>query len=236
MKLNIAICEDEQNQVEFIKRAASLWTKTRGYLPVFSEFPSAEAFLFEYGGKRNIDILLLDIEMAGMNGIELAKKIREDNTRVQIIFVTGYPDFMAEGFEVAALHYLIKPVKKEKLFAVLDRAAEKLKGSSRFVLLPVGKETVRIYVEDIRYAESDGHYILLHVGKETYRLRMTVSEIEKALGQGFFRSGRSFIVGLRYVIRITKTSVYLEGGIEVPLGKGLYDEMNQALVRYLREQ
>ena len=234
MKPNIAICDDEQNQIQYIKGIVSAWAETSGHFPAFAEFPSAEAFLFDYAENRNYDILLLDIEMAKMNGIDLAKKVREGNNRVQIVFITGYPDFMSEGFEVAALHYLMKPVKKEKLFSVLDRAVDNIAKSPRFLLLPMGKETLRVYAEDIRYAESDGHYILLHTGKETHRLRMTIPEIEKELGEGFFRTGRSFVVGLKYVVRITKTTVYLEDGTEFPLGKGLYDDMNKALIRYLR--
>ncbi|MBR6745176.1 MAG: response regulator [Clostridia bacterium] len=126
MKLNIAICDDEQNQIKYVKDIVSEWSERKEHLSAFSEFPSSEAFLFDYAENRNYDILLLDIEMAKMNGIDLAKKVREGNNRVQIVFITGYPDFMSEGFEVAALHYLMKPVKKEKLFAVLDRAIENL--------------------------------------------------------------------------------------------------------------
>ncbi len=234
MTLNIAICDDEQNQIKYVKDIASEWAEVKKHISVFSEFPSAEAFLFDYAENQNYDILLLDIEMAKMNGIDLAKKVREENNRVQIVFITGYPDFMSEGFEVAALHYLMKPVKKEKLFSVLDKAVVNIAKSPRFLLLPMGKETLRVYAEDIRYAESDGHYVLLHAGKETHRLRMTIPEIEKELGEGFFRTGRSFVVGLKYVARITKASVYLEDGTELPLGKGLYDDMNKALIRYLR--
>ena len=234
MKLNIAVCDDEQSQIEYTKTAVSTWAAACGHLPVFAEFPSAEAFLFNYAENQNYDILLLDIEMNEMNGIDLAKKVREGNNRVQIVFITGYPDFMSEGFEVAALHYLMKPVKKEKLFSVLDRAVDNIAKSPRFLLLPMGKETLRVYAEEIFYAESDGHYILLHVGGEIHRLRMTIPEIEKELGEGFFRTGRSFVVGLKHVARITKASIYLEDGTELPLGKGLYDDMNKALIAYLR--
>ena len=126
MKLNIAICDDEQNQIQYVKGIVSEWAEANGHMPFFAEFPSAEAFLFDYAENQNYDILLLDIEMTNMNGIDLAKKVREENDRVQIVFITGYPDFMSEGFEVAALHYLMKPVKREKLFSVLDRAVENL--------------------------------------------------------------------------------------------------------------
>ena len=82
-------------------------------------FPSAESFLFDYAEQKNYDFLLLDIEMPSMNGVELAQKIRQENNAVQIIFITGYSDFMAEGYEVSALHYLMKPVSFDKLSKVL---------------------------------------------------------------------------------------------------------------------
>ena len=77
-------------------------------------FPSAESFLFDYAEQKNYDFLLLDIEMPSMNGVELAQKIRQENNAVQIIFITGYSDFMAEGYEVSALHYLMKPVSFQR--------------------------------------------------------------------------------------------------------------------------
>ena len=152
MKLNIAICDDEQNQIEYIKDIVSAWAETSGHMPIFAEFPSAEAFLFDYAENQNYDILLLDIEMAKMNGIDLAKKVREGNNRVQIIFITGYPDFMSEGFEVAALHYLMKPVKKEKLFSVLDRAVENLGHKEESLVLETENGVLRVNFSEIMLA------------------------------------------------------------------------------------
>lgn len=74
---------------------------------------SAEAFWFQYEEEKDYEILLLDIEMEQMNGIELATKLRTDDETIQIIFITGYPDYIAQGYEVAALHYLMKPVCAE---------------------------------------------------------------------------------------------------------------------------
>lgn len=84
-------------------------------------FPSAEAFRF--AGDTDWDILLLDVEMPGMSGIDLAKRLRGAGCRAEIIFITSHFECMAEGYEVDALHYLVKPVPAEKLRAVLDRAA-----------------------------------------------------------------------------------------------------------------
>ncbi len=78
-----------------------------------------------------LDILLLDIEMGAMDGVTLAKTLRKENDTLQIVFLTGYSDYISEGYEVAALHYLLKPVQKEKLFSVLYRALDKVKKNEK---------------------------------------------------------------------------------------------------------
>ena len=85
---------------------------------------SAESFLFHYAEESDYDILLLDIEMGKINGIELARRIRHDNETIQIVFTTGYYDFISEGYEVSALQYLMKPVSYEKLESVLNKAVK----------------------------------------------------------------------------------------------------------------
>lgn len=126
MKYKIAICDDEQNQIEYITSIVASWSTHKGYSCEIRTFASAEAFLFEYEENKVYDILLLDVEMKNMNGIELAKRIRKDNNRAEIIFITSHFEFVGEGYEVDALHYLIKPISEEKLTQVLTKAAEKL--------------------------------------------------------------------------------------------------------------
>lgn len=232
--LKFAICDDSTTDVEYISSLVKAWAKNSGHEITVRMFPSAEAFLFHYEDVSDFDFLLLDIEMGQMNGVDLAKKIREKNRTVQIVFITGYPDFVLEGYNVSALHYLMKPVRKEKIFKVLDKGVTALLEKPRFVVLTVGKESIRIAANSILYAESDKHYVLLHTETEIIRLRMTVPEIMEALGDGFARCGRSFVVGLRYVQKITKDWVFLENGIQLPLGKGYFDELNLEFIGYLR--
>ena len=110
MKYKIAICDDEQNQIEYITSIVASWSAHEGHSCEIRTFASAEAFLFEYEEDKAYDILLLDVEMKNMNGIELAKRIRKDNNRAEIIFITSHFEFVSEGYEVDALHYLIEPV------------------------------------------------------------------------------------------------------------------------------
>ena len=92
--------------------------------------------------------------MGKMDGVTMARKIRQENEDVQIVFITGYTDYIAEGYEVSALHYLLKPVEEEKLFAVLDRAVGRLRKNDRFLTLELPQETLRIFpLQEIRYME-----------------------------------------------------------------------------------
>ena len=114
----IAICDDSQADAEYIAKLVKEWAKDR--IVIIKSFPSAEAFMFNYTEEKDYDVLLLDIEMGKMDGVTMAKAIRQDNESVQIVFITGYSEYIADGYDVAALHYLIKPVKKEQLWSVLD--------------------------------------------------------------------------------------------------------------------
>ena len=235
MDYRAAICDDSPTDAAYILSLLENWAGERGISIKAECFPSAEAFLFHYAEDRGYDILLLDIEMGSMNGVELAKSVRRSNDTVQILFITGFPDFIAEGYEVAALHYLMKPVNAQKLGEVLDRAVAALARQPRTVLLPVGRESIRVKADDIIYAESQAHYMIIRTARDEYKCRMTISELTELLGDGFARCHRSFLVGLRHVNRITKTDVYISGGACLPLGKGMYDGLNLALIRYLRE-
>ncbi|MBQ2253547.1 MAG: response regulator transcription factor [Clostridia bacterium] len=234
MEYRIAVCDDQPAQLENLTKKLSLYAEARHIKFHIQTYPSAEAFLFDFSENRNFDLLFLDIEMAGMNGIQLARKIRAENETVQLCFITGYPDYMNQGYDVNALHYLLKPVSVEKLFEVCDRFLKSTETQPRFFLFSLGKEVVRVYEKDLYYGEAQGHYMLLHTRQGELKLRTTVPELEKQLGEGFFRPSRSFLVNLRYVTRITKSEILLEQGVAVPLGKGMFDQANTALIAFLR--
>lgn len=167
----------------------------------------------------------------GMNGIELAAKIRERDHAVQIVFVTGYMDYIAEGYDVEALHYLLKPVTQERLGSVLDRAMQRVKGEEKELCLQTTDGTVRIPMGSIRYLEVQRNYVTIYAGGD-YTVKRTLGELEKELDERFFRTGRSFIVNLLFVKKITKSQVYLKDGSQVPLSRGLYEEINHAVIQY----
>lgn len=235
MNINIAICDDDITEVKYISAIVGKWAKMNYKTAAITAFDSAESFLFQYADDKSFDILLLDIQMKNMNGVELAKQIRLDNEMVQIVFITGFPDFMAEGYEVSSLHYLMKPVSEQKLFEVLDKACSKLNKTEKSLLLKADGETVCIPVGSILYLESFAHTVEITTGKGKIKAGLSISELETELGDGFVRCHRSYIVGLKYIKRITKTEVILDNGISIPLSRRLYNKMNQSFIRFFKE-
>ena len=123
----------------------------------------------------------------------------------------------------------MKPVDSGKLFAVLDRAAEKLRRNERALTLDTSGGLVRIPVYQIRFAEVQGNYVTIHA-KETVTVKMTLSELEAQLDDSFFRLGRSALVNLGFVARVTKTAVTLGDGSSLPLPRGAYERINRAII------
>lgn len=232
MAYHIAICDDDETQLQTLRTQISIWGQRSNHPCEIHCFPSAEAFLFAYEDNKTCDILLLDIEMSGISGISLAKRIRRERHRAEIIFITSHFEFISEGYEVDALHYLTKPVPGEKLTAVLDKAAERLGKEPPYVIITCEGETVKLYEEDILYVESFLHYISIHTRRKEYKIKENISSFEKKLSAGFFRIHRSYLVSLKYIIRISRSAVTLEGNTELPLARGKYDEINRAFITH----
>ena len=231
MILKLAICDDEQSQIEYITALVSSWGANEGHTCEIRAFPSAEAFLFAYEDDTAYDILLLDIEMGRMNGVDLAKTIRQFNDTVQIVFITGFPDFIAEGYEVSALHYLMKPVSEEKLHAVLDKAAANLAKAEKRLCITHDRQTDFIPLSQITYIEAQKQYVDIHTENETYRMKASLSEMETKLDEYFFRCQRSFVVNLRYVMRIKNNCVVLKDTSKVPISRGMAEKIGKEIIR-----
>lgn len=229
MKYKIAICDDSAADRQYMLDMVNRWAAGAGCGVKIDTFPSAENFLFCYAEESDYDILLLDIEMGAMDGVTLARKLRKDNDTLQIVFITGYSDYISEGYEVAALHYLMKPVREDKLCSVLERAAEKLAKNEKVLNLEIGGEMVRVPVYQIRYADVSGNYVTIHAA-EDLTVKMTLGELEKELDDRFYRVSRSALVNLTQISRVTKTEVRLMDGAAIPLPRGACEGVNRAII------
>ena len=229
--LRIAICDDEEAIRDYISGLVSSWTLSRGIDHETSSFPSAESFLFDYEGNPTYDVLLLDIEMPGMDGVTMAKKIREKNDLIQIVFITGYTEYIAEGYEVDALNYLVKPVSGEKLFSILDKAYSRTKKNEKVLDLRTDGDMVRIPTSRVVSASVYGNYVTIHAD-EDITVKMTLGSLCELLDDRFLRVGRSDVVNISKIRRVTKKEILMEDGSVVPLPRGAYETVNRAIINF----
>ena len=232
MTYRVAIVDDSVIDADFVSRILNNWAEQRQADVQAEVFPSSESFLFHYAEDKAWDILLLDIEMDGIDGVSLAKKLRQENGSVQIVFITGFADYISEGYEVSALHYLMKPVKQDKLFGALDRAVAGTQKTERVILLPVGGEMLRLPVRQVQYVEAFSHTVDIVTGTDTIQVKMPISGIEKMLGDGFIRCHCSYLVGLKHISRLSKTEVILDNGKTLPLSRSAAAPVYKAFISY----
>ncbi len=228
--LTIAICDDDNSQINALRKMLTEWNGCT----MISEYNSAEQFLFHYPDV-SCDLLLLDIEMGDMNGMELAKELRARGDMLPIIFITGFSEYIGDGYDVEALHYLVKPVDKKKLFQVLDRYACRHQSDNR-IILPSGNESVLVASDDIVYLEAFGKktQVTLNDGKEII-CTCGLSEVSGKLGQSFVSCHRSYVVNIGLIRSISRSEITMDSGKKIPLSRRLYDSVNRAFIDYYKE-
>jgi len=232
--MRIAICDDDRNQIDITLGNIEKWKKERNNnLEVFS-FESAEEFLFEWSQGVYFDLLFLDIKMKNMSGIDLAKIIRQKNDHMLIIFVTGFFDFVLNGYELQAFHYLVKPVKSSSYFHCLDRASEIIirKQKETFIFL-TQKQITRLRYDEIIFFEIRSHYVELHSTLGVFTFKSKLDDVEQELqDERFFRCHRSYIVNLYYASAIKKSEMVLDDGTLIPISSNRLNNTNDAFFNY----
>lgn len=228
--MRIAICDDDENQIKYLRKKLNEWVTHKPFALVIDEYISAESFLFNYPD-HPCDLALLDIEMAGLNGMELAKKLRSKGDMLPIIFITGFSEYMSDGFDVEALHYLLKPVSEEKLFSVLDRYL-KHQTSKNEITVKCESGTIHISPDSIIYCEAVGKKTHIHTLDKILICEMGIGNFSKNLSTDFLFCHRSYVVNLRYVKSISKVEISLDNGEKIPLSRRLYKDVNEKFIRF----
>lgn len=239
--MKLAIIEDEQTHRELLSNYLQEWGTERSVSLCGRGFPNAESFLFVWEEERDFDVLFVDIQMKEMNGMEMARKIRQQDPDIAIVFTTGIADYMEEGYEVEALHYLLKPLSRKKLFQCMDKV---LKRSSReeFILIQAGEELQKLAVERVMYVEARGHGCVVEYvprAGEIVQIEASesISELEKKLEKyGFVKCHRSYLCRIGSIQRIDRTELVLDDGSRIPVSRRLYSQVNRAFIQYFRRE
>ena len=181
----IAVCDDEKIDRKVILSMIEKYVSAYNVENSIEEYDSADGLISGIAGKEGPDILFLDIFMSGMNGIELAKKLRSEHVKSDIVFITSSNEYAADAFEVNAFSYLRKPLEESKFDEIMDKIMNRY---SRTRSIEVNCERVqeKIYVSDIIYIETSGRQLIIHTAASDYSVYMSIAGILKMLPRSGF--------------------------------------------------
>ena len=211
--MRIAICDDEKNIRELISAK------------VMRQYPEAEIICYSSGEEallsdQPMDILFLDIQMTGMNGMETARALRSKNKATLLIFVTAMEEYVFQAFDVDAFHYIVKPIDDGKLAQVLCRAVEEWQSQdldrketeTNHVMITSGGVHTKVHLDDIIYAEVFNRKVVIHTLKDEIEYYGKLSDLEAVAGEDFFRPHRAYLVNFKYVEKYDASAIYMEKG------------------------
>ncbi|MGN0462105.1 MAG: LytR/AlgR family response regulator transcription factor [Ruminococcus sp.] len=230
--MKIAICDDDSVQLKYINSLVEKWSDISGEKSIISLYSNADELLFNYT-PGCFDVLLLDIQMEGENGISLAKRIRGFNDNASIIFITAVSDYVFDGYDVGAIQYLLKPVDEDKLFDCLNTALKKSPDKKRIVLESEQSSTA-VTIDDIIYLEAFSHKTKVVLVNKEFYTNESISGIEKRLGSDFYKCHRSYIVNIKHINSIKKYDAVMDNGLSVPVSRRLYNDFSNSFITFYR--
>ncbi len=241
--MRIAICDDERKTAQHLAEL------------VQKEYPAAEVILYASGSELlladgHMDILFLDIQMDGKNGMETARELRRRKSRAVIVFITALEEYVFEAFDVAAFNYLVKPFDENRFIQVLQSAVEKCnersampskmtevseKSPLKYITVKSGHAHIKIQTDDIIYAEIFDRKILIHKADGDVEYYGRMSELEKMLDNiacgDFFRPHRAYLINLKYVKKYNITNIWIGKEIVI-MAKKNYPLFVKAYLKY----
>ncbi|MEW4427691.1 MULTISPECIES: LytR/AlgR family response regulator transcription factor [Paenibacillus] len=239
---NVAICDDEEKQRELVKAMLiSLSLKTNIDFQV-TLFPSGEELISHYKTVGDtFHILIMDVEMNGMNGIQAAKEIRMLKfLDVQIMFLTSYPEYMVESFDVVTFQYLIKPIQPHIFEEKMIKLCQYLRSmDKKFVLIKSAYEELLLKYDDILWIEVIKSLTIKNklnfvTTESTHESKGIISNYADALkDHGFLQIHRSIIINLMHVQKFSGSQVVMLNGAELPIGRSKVKEVKDAYTKYM---
>ncbi|MGL5755869.1 MAG: LytR/AlgR family response regulator transcription factor [Paraclostridium sp.] len=230
--IRIAICEDEEETQCLIESYLHNILKNINIEYEIQKYNLGEELL--EGNLKNIDILLLDIQMGQINGMDTARKIREVDNKMEIIFITSLIDYIQEGYEVRAYRYLLKPIQQEELEKHVLTCIKEIENKNSYILIKNKSNTYKICSDEIKYIEVQKKDMLIHTINKSFDVRYSLEKIEKDLKlDKFVRCHKSFLVNLSYVENVKSNTAILESGEEVPVSRYRYKDVKEKFLKFL---
>lgn len=236
--IRIAICDDDPSCINSIRRAVQNWAE-KSDLPVsISVFNNADDLLLHFQTSA-CDIILLDVMMPLLNGMETAHEIRKEDASVKILFLTSSPEFAVESYEVHASGYLLKPIQTDKLERVLMECARSLAMEPTSIVVRTVFGFQKISLQSIECVEAQNKKVIFYLQHGRHlEVQDALSNCASALTleNGFFKCHRSYIVSLPNTDHFSSTEVLTRSGMAVPIARGYAKAFRDAYFDYMFQE
>ncbi len=233
---HIAICDDVSSDLKEIQDTLiSIQNVEQKYKFYIVPYIKGELLLIDLEEKKyTFDLIILDIYMNGISGMEIARKIREKCINTPIIFLTASPDFALESYDVNAFGYLLKPVNQYKLMSIIDRLL--IQYDRPRICIQCKRQKRYIFLDEVMYAESRNHNIYIYMSNgEVLISSEKLNNLENMLNKNFLRCHQSFLVNMNYIVDVTEDFI-LKDGTKIPIRirqrKAIADEYYRFFVKH----
>lgn len=237
--MKIAICDDDKQELLLIYQFVYELLNTRftdNQTEILS-FESSLTLINQLEKGKRFDIFLLDVVMPDMNGMELAAEIRSKDSVAKIIFLTSSPEFAVKSYSVGAFNYLLKPVQKNELFSVLEKACHDIcYNLKEYILVKTQNELSKVYFNTLIYVEVIGRVIYFYKKDGNVVVCYTsISQVEEKLltDKRFIKPHRSYIINMDYVKTLAKDGFTLISNQLIPVSRNAYKDVKQAFFEHL---
>ena len=235
--MDIFICDDDKKDIERLKTFIDEYDAKNHIGFTVSKYKSGSEMLEALRMGKNVDILFLDINMDDMDGLTVAKKIRELREYVPIILVTAYMNYALDGYKVRASRFLTKDDLDCTFNECMDDVCQEIQKRSNTMLFSCVEGDVRIRTSDIILIETAGHKCLIRLQDKTYQIYAKLEKMEEMLaGQGFLRTHKSFLVNMGHIRNINSYILTLDNDRQISVPKARYKQVKQEYTLYEGEK
>lgn len=230
--MKIAVCDDDPRDIERISRCM---VRLVDFAVEYGFFHTPmELLRASFGEGQSPDIYILDIEMPGMNGLEVAKAIRIKDSKALIVFLTSHVKYMPDVFEVVTFDFISKPITEERLRALLDKAETYLNRTDQSFLFTFRQCRYSLKYDEILYLEKRGRQVIIHTDNEIYRAILSISELWEKLDKKVFAAAHgSYVVNLEHVRSVSHDEVELRDGTKILISRSCRGELTRRYMDFI---
>lgn len=236
--MRVVICDDEKSMQAILENLLNEYSRMRNIDVFVDKFDNGRNLLKALN-EREYEIVFMDYQMNGIDGMETSRLIRSKNNECVIIFVSAYPEVAVDSYEVNTFRFIVKPINKEKLFKALDDYLKSI-DYDNLLILKTHDGTWKIKMSDIIYAEAKGKHTIIRTTQNSFEIHIHLKKIENKLSdEKFCRCQRAYIAGFSHIENHTNTEIIFDNGERAQIGKvyaaKFKKEFQEYIMRYNRK-